>query len=149
MYQYFCRFELENMSIYLYTCICNLTCTLSDTIRPCQNIHQNAPGGQILNFQNTFDRAWIEIRMKIQTENFFGILISMRLTSHLQSMTPLKLNTWLVWWIKPLPRSIKMNLIDMRIFSTQPILYLKTTSYSLTAHSYWKFKFKFGKGCLC
>jgi hypothetical protein len=34
---------------------------------------------QILNFQNTFDRAWNEIRMKIQTENFFGILISTRL----------------------------------------------------------------------
>jgi len=33
-------------------------------------------------------------------------------TSHLQSMkTSLKLNTWLVWWIKPLPRLIKMNLI--------------------------------------
>jgi hypothetical protein len=38
-------------------------------------------------------------------------------TSHLQSMkTPLKLNTWLVWWIKSLSRLIKMNLIDMRIF---------------------------------
>jgi hypothetical protein len=34
-------------------------------------------------------------------------------TSHLQSMkTPLKLNTWLVWWIKSLSRLIKMNLID-------------------------------------
>jgi hypothetical protein len=36
-------------------------------------------GGQILNFQNTFDRAWNKIRMKIQKENFFGILISTRL----------------------------------------------------------------------
>ena len=33
----------------------------------------------IKNFQNTFDRPWNEIRMKIQTENFFGILISTRL----------------------------------------------------------------------
>ena len=33
-----------------------------------------------------------------------------------------------------------MSLIDMRIFSTQLILYIKTTDYSLTAHSYWKFK---------
>ena len=32
--------------------------------RPCQNIHRNAPGGQIKNFQNTLDRAWNEIRMK-------------------------------------------------------------------------------------
>ena len=38
-------------------------------------------GGQILNYQNTFDRVCDEIRMKIQTENFFGILhlISTRL----------------------------------------------------------------------
>jgi hypothetical protein len=36
-------------------------------------------GDQILNFQNAFDRAWNEIRMKIQTENFFRILISTRL----------------------------------------------------------------------
>ena len=36
--------------------------------------------GQIKNFQNTFDRPWNEIyRMKIQTENYFGILISTRL----------------------------------------------------------------------
>jgi hypothetical protein len=46
----------------------SLTCTWSDTIRPCQNIHRNAPGDQILNFQNTFDRPWNEIRMKIQAE---------------------------------------------------------------------------------
>ena len=65
-------------------------------------------------------------------------------TSHLQSMkTSLKLNSWLVWWIKPLTRLIKMNLIDMiKKFSTQFILYLKTTGYSLTAHSYLKSKFK-------
>jgi hypothetical protein len=47
-----------------YVYIWNLTCTWSDTIRPCQNIHRNAPGDQILNFQNTLDRAWNEIRMK-------------------------------------------------------------------------------------
>ena len=75
----------KEISIFLqiwtrkYVYIWNLTCTWSDTIRPCQNIHRNAPGGQILNFQNTLDRAWNEIRMKIQTENFFGILISTRL----------------------------------------------------------------------
>ena len=49
------------------------------TIRPCQNIHRNAPGGQICNFQIALDRASNEIRMKIHTENFFGILISTRL----------------------------------------------------------------------
>jgi len=71
----------KKISIYLqiWTGKCvyiwNLTFTWSDTIRPCQNIHRhrNAPGGQILNFQNN------EIRMKIQTENFFEILISTRL----------------------------------------------------------------------
>ena len=65
---------------YVYIYIWNLTCTWSDTICPCQNIHRNAPGSQIKNFQNTFDRPWNEIRMKIQLENFFGILISTRLT---------------------------------------------------------------------
>ena len=45
---------------------------------------------------------------------------------------------------KPLLRLIKMKLIDrpMRIFFQQLILYLKTTTYSLTAHSYLKSKFK-------
>jgi hypothetical protein len=67
----------KEISIFLqiwtrkYVYIWNLTCTWSDTIRPCQNIHRNALGGQILNFQNTVYRAWNEIRMKIQTENFF------------------------------------------------------------------------------
>jgi hypothetical protein len=32
---------------------------------------------QILTFQNTFDRAYDEIMMEIQTENFFRILISL------------------------------------------------------------------------
>ena len=44
---------------------------------------------------------------------------------------------------------VKMSLIDMRFFSTQLIMYLETTGYFLTAHSYWKFQFKFGQGCLC
>jgi hypothetical protein len=30
-----------------YVYIWNITCTWSDTIRPCQNIHRNAPGGQV------------------------------------------------------------------------------------------------------
>jgi hypothetical protein len=71
------RFHVDRKSTRLTW---NLTCTWSDTICSCQNIHRNAPGGQILIFQNTFDRAWNEIRMKIQTENFFGILISTRLS---------------------------------------------------------------------
>jgi hypothetical protein len=29
--------------------------------------------------EDTFDRPWNEISMKIQTENFFGMLISTRL----------------------------------------------------------------------
>jgi hypothetical protein len=66
-----------------YVYIWNLTCTWSDTICPCQNIHRNAPGGQILNNQNTLDRDWSEIRMKKQTENFFRILISTKLHLHL------------------------------------------------------------------
>ena len=36
-------------------------------------------GGQTWNFHNTFDSACDEIRMKIQTENFFRILIWWRL----------------------------------------------------------------------
>jgi hypothetical protein len=79
------------MSIFLqiwtrkYVYIWNNTRTWSDTIRPCQNIHRIPPEGGgcpillIFNFQNTFDRTWNEIRMKIQTELFFGILISTRL----------------------------------------------------------------------
>jgi hypothetical protein len=47
-------------------------------------------GGQILNFQNTLDRAWNKIRMEIQTENFFGILISTRLRGE-----------QFYWWRKP------------------------------------------------
>ena len=39
--------------------------------------------GQILNLQNSFDRYCDEIRMKIQTENFFGSLISTRLVQHI------------------------------------------------------------------
>jgi hypothetical protein len=42
-------------------------------------MHRKAPEGQILNFQNTFDRTCDEIRMEIQTENFFGSLISTKL----------------------------------------------------------------------
>ena len=61
-----------------YVYIWNLTCTWSDTIRPCQKINRNAQGGQILNFQYTFDRACDEIKMRIQTENFFRSLISTR-----------------------------------------------------------------------
>jgi hypothetical protein len=33
-----------------------------------------------------------------------------------------------------LPKLIKMNLIDMRIFSTQLMMYLKTSCHSLTTH---------------
>jgi hypothetical protein len=52
-------------------------------------------GGQILNFQNTLDRAWNEIRMKIQTENFFGILISTRLPLGRKSFFAIKLSFFL------------------------------------------------------
>jgi hypothetical protein len=38
--------------------------------------------------------------------------------------TPLRLNTWLFWWTKPLPYLIKMNFGDMGSFSTQLILSL-------------------------
>ena len=76
-----------------YVYLWNLTCTWSDTIRPCQNIHRNAPGGHNLNFQNTLDRTWNEIRMKIQTENFFEILISTRL---LKEVKDLVLLSWLL-----------------------------------------------------
>ena len=68
------------------------------------------------------------------------------LSSHSQGDT-----TKTVWWIKPLPTLIKMNLIDMEQNSKQLILYLKTICYSLTAHSYMTFKFNSGLhlGCLC
>ena len=55
-YNYFCRFEVEKMS--------KLTCTWSDTIRPCQDMH--------LNFQNTFDERY-------RAQNVFGSLISTNL----------------------------------------------------------------------
>jgi hypothetical protein len=43
-------------------------CTWSDTIRSWQNMHRNAPGGQILNFQNTFDEIRMWYRPKISSE---------------------------------------------------------------------------------
>jgi hypothetical protein len=52
----FCRIynvKGKEISIFLqiwtgkYVYLWNLTCTWSNTIRPCQNIHQNAPGDQI------------------------------------------------------------------------------------------------------
>jgi hypothetical protein len=74
----------KRLSIFLqiwtrkYVYIWNLTCTWSDTIHPLRNMHRNAQGDQIFNFQKTFDRPCDEIRMEIQTENFFRSLISMR-----------------------------------------------------------------------
>ena len=47
-----------------------------------QSVHEpssECTGAQILNFQNTFDRPCDEIRIEIQTENFFRNLISPRL----------------------------------------------------------------------
>jgi hypothetical protein len=41
-----------------------------------------------------------------------------------------------------LPRLIKMNLIDMRIFFNTAYSVLRTAGYSLTAHSYLKIKLK-------
>jgi hypothetical protein len=46
-------------------------------------------GGQILNFQNTFDRAYDEIMMEIQTENFLRSIISMRLDTTITSTADL------------------------------------------------------------
>ena len=40
-------------------------------------------GGQILNLQNTLDSACDEIRMKIQTENFLGSLMSVMISTRL------------------------------------------------------------------
>jgi hypothetical protein len=50
--------------------ISRLTFTWSDTIRPCQNMHRNAPGVQILDFKNTFDSVCDEIRLEIQSRKF-------------------------------------------------------------------------------
>jgi len=54
-------------------------------------MHRNAKGGggQILNFQNTFDRAYDEIMMEIQTENFLRSIISMRLDTTITSTADL------------------------------------------------------------
>ena len=52
-----------------YVYLWNLTCTWSDTIRPCQNTHRNAPGGQILNFQNTL--IGLETRLGGRTDRKF------------------------------------------------------------------------------
>ena len=52
--------------------ISQLICTWYDTIGPCQNMHRNAPGGQILNFQNIFDRACDDIKMyNVDTDRKF------------------------------------------------------------------------------
>ena len=52
--------------------------------------------------------------------------------------TRVKLNTWLVsfFMYKAIVKLklVKMNLLDMRIFSTQLMLYLKTCCHSLTTH---------------
>jgi len=48
-----------------------LTCTSSDSIRSCQKMHRNAPGGQILYFRNIIDMACDEIRLEIQSRIFF------------------------------------------------------------------------------
>jgi hypothetical protein len=42
-------------------------------------------GGQILNFQNTLDRACDEIRMEIQTENSFQNLIPSKTFNEIKS----------------------------------------------------------------
>ena len=78
---YFCRIYAvkgKEISIFLqiwtrkYVYLWNLTCTWSDTIRPCQNIHRNAPGGQILNFQNMFNIVLYDIgHLTIQRTYFF------------------------------------------------------------------------------
>ena len=45
-------------------------------------------------------------------------------------------NDWFNFWLtKLLPKLIKMNLIDIRIFSTQLMLYLKTSCHSLTKYT--------------
>jgi hypothetical protein len=47
--------------------------------KQCNIYVKGTTGAQILNFQNTFDRPCDEIRIEIQTENFFRNLISPRL----------------------------------------------------------------------
>ena len=73
-------FDIDILQIWTrkYVYIWNLTCTWSDTIHLWWNMHRNAQGGQIFNFQKTFDWPCDEIRMEIQTENFFRSLISRR-----------------------------------------------------------------------
>jgi hypothetical protein len=44
---------------------------------------------------------------------------------------------------------VNQNELYMRSFSTQVMLYLKTTAYSLTSHSYVKFKLKMVFTCAC
>ena len=53
-----------------YVYILNLTWAWSDTICTWQNMHWNAPGGQILNFQNTFGNVCDKIRLEIQSRKF-------------------------------------------------------------------------------
>jgi hypothetical protein len=62
----------QNWRQFLGNCACvinitwNITCIWSDTIRPWQNMHRNASGSNF-NFQNTFERACDEFRLKIQS----------------------------------------------------------------------------------
>ena len=70
-------------------------------------------------------------------------------TTHLQSLkTPLKLNTWLVWWIAKV-NQIELDWLIWEFFQHSLFSIKKQPAILLTAHSYLKFKFKFGQGCLC
>jgi hypothetical protein len=63
-----------------------------------------------------FLKLCVLFRSSFAFVNFLVMFIVTRTFRSESMKTPLRLNTWLVWWIKPLPRLIKMNLIDMRIF---------------------------------
>jgi hypothetical protein len=85
------------------------------SVSSCQNIHRNATGDQI-NFQNTFDRPWSEIMMKIQTENFFRILISTRLLLNSDGYFGMMIQTEIFFGILILMRLVQ----EQRLCTSQP-----------------------------
>jgi hypothetical protein len=79
--------------------------------------------GQILNLQNTFNRYCDEIRMKIQTENFFGSLISTRLVQHiLVGFGQINVLVRVALWNKVVNGHINQYYLPMEYWNSQ-ILY--------------------------
>ena len=89
-YQYFYRFELENVSIYITA---YLHLVWHNPSMPKYALEYTRD--QLLNLQKALiGLPCEEIRMKIQTENFFRILIWTRLANHYTTNVAFKFERW-------------------------------------------------------